>query len=231
MEETPSSQPEIGISNCEGVDPLLSCQPDKTYFPHSVWAVLIHCRKLFSFPFSVQLHKGRELQRVTVNWRFMLEVFHQGQFGLCSTCQKLKTFLIQDANEAAYVFAYLKLDDSKHFWRKVNSDLEARPAGGGVWAAVDWCRIHRRGGLFAFMRLRVRMWVCSIWTVGFNGGEKAHLSQHALEPSKGQPAVQVVSNEEPSWANQSSPPMMRPRLQPNEMREVQRSDRQNWWEE
>lgn len=28
--------------------------------------------------------------------------------------------------------------------------------------------------------------------------EKAHLSQHALEPSRGQPAVHVLSNEEHS---------------------------------
>lgn len=57
--------------------------------------------------------------------------------------------------------------------------------------------------------------------------EKAHLSQHAVEPSRGQPAVQLFSNEEHCRANRSLLPMRRPRLPANRTREVQRSDGQN----
>lgn len=49
--------------------------------------------------------------------------------------------LVQNANDAARLFAYLNLDYSKHFWLKVNIDLEAKPAasrGSAVFGVMQY---------------------------------------------------------------------------------------------
>lgn len=133
------------------------------------------------------------------------------------------------------LFAYLHLDYSKHFWLKVNLDLEAKPAGSWAAAVLEWCSIHSRGreecvcAPFLCACIYVRLLARTNGRCDIE--EKAHLSQHALETSRGQPAVQVFSNEERGRANRSSLPMRRPQLPANQTREVQRSDGQNWWEE
>ena len=201
-------------------------------------AVFNHNMKAHLFPSYLQLHEGVWYR---INWvSFYLERFIKVSLGSAAPAKIWRLCLIQNANEAAWVFAYLNLDYSKQFCRKVNLDLEAQPAGSWVSALLEWCSIHRRrrecvlsvcAHLYICVHADMCLCVCMrVWTGGATK-EKAHLSQHALEPSRGQPAVQVFSNEEHSWANQSSLPMRWPQLPANQTREVQRSDRQNWWEE
>lgn len=84
------------------------------------------------------------------SWRnhrvsFCLERFIKVSSGSAALAKNWRLRLIQNTNDAVWVVAYLNLDYSKHFWVKVNIDLEAKPAGSWVSAVLEWCSIHWRG--------------------------------------------------------------------------------------
>lgn len=93
------------------------------------------------------------------NTEFVLH-FIKVSLGSTAPAKNWRLCLIQNANEAVWVFAYLNLDYGKHFWVKVNLDLEAKPAGSWVWAVLEWCRIHRRGREELVLPVCALVYVC-----------------------------------------------------------------------
>lgn len=84
--------------------------------------------------------------------------------------------------------------------------------------------------LFVYMHsacVCVCVYACVYRWGGVVKEEKANLSQHALEPSKGQLAVQAFFNEEHALANRNSLPMRRPQVLANQTCEIQRSNGEN----
>lgn len=105
-------------------------------------AVFNHNRNVHLFPSYLQLH---EEVWCRMNWvSFYLERFLKVSLGSAAPAKIWRLCLIQNANEAAWVFEYLNLDYSKQFCWKVNLDLEAQPAGSWVPTLLEWCSIHRR---------------------------------------------------------------------------------------
>ncbi len=122
---------------------------------------------------------------------FCLERFIKVSSGSTAPAKNWRLCLIQNANEAVWVFTYLNLDYSKHFWLKVNFDLEAKPAGSWVSAVLEWCSIHRRGREEYVLTVCACVYVCvpaymcvcvcacmCIWTGGVT--EKKKLIYHNM---------------------------------------------------
>lgn len=158
----------------------------------------------------------------------MFAALLQSQQWLHSACQKLTTLSHRNANVCVWgVLQIFTQTAVSTFWLKVTLDLEAKPAGCWAAAALERCSVHStvqnecelpfcvhgRACIHVCLRACVNVW--------WDREEEAHLSQHALETSRGQPAARVLTNEEPSRANQSSFPTPSPA---NQMCEVEQSD-------
>lgn len=147
-------------------------------------AVLNHNRKVYLFASSVQLHTGWIYILQRGNWvPVCLDRFIKVSAGSAAPAKNWRLCLIQNANEAVWVFAYLNLDYSKHFWLKVNLDLEAKPAGSWVSAVLEWCSIQSKGREECVLPVCVHAYMCvsvcmCMWTVGVT--EKKKLIYHNM---------------------------------------------------
>lgn len=227
-----SSWPRITFCSHGIVDPLQFHQLGESYFPHSICPVWKHDRQVQMRYGVFVLH--RFIENPLGSWTFA--ALSQSQHWLHSACQKLTSLSHQNANARVWGVLQIFIQTAvSTFWLKVTLDLEAKAAGCWAAPALERCSIHStvqnecelpfcvhvRACIHVCLRACVNAW----WD---REEEEAHLSQHALGTSRGQPTARVLTNEEPSVANRSSFPGP---SSANQTCEVEQSGGQNWWEE